>query len=123
MGMMEKMTILVVEPGKAPRLEEIEHAITELQRVVGGCIQAIYPWDEAIALVANDNGIAEGLEFNCFVRERRYGPIFGTFFLCGLGQEDFISISGEQAERYAGRFAHPELLLRIGRQLVAVPMD
>jgi len=37
--------ILIVEPGKRPRPATIPHTLHELQKVVGGYIQAIYPWD------------------------------------------------------------------------------
>ena len=43
--------------------------------------------------------------------ERGYGGVFGTFFVCGLGEEDFISLTPEQVERYKQKFHHAEILL------------
>ena len=44
------MRILIVEPGKHPRVAEIENTLEKLQETVGGYIQAVYPCEENIAL-------------------------------------------------------------------------
>ena len=45
------MNILVVEPGKQPYAKEISGDLDSLQQTVGGYIQAIYPFDDSVALV------------------------------------------------------------------------
>lgn len=45
------MKVLIVEPGKRPIKADIDHTLHNLQQVVGGYIQAIYPWDDPVALV------------------------------------------------------------------------
>ena len=120
--MREDITILVVEPGRKPRRVTIEHTLENLQKTVGGTIQAIYPWeDDLVGLICNDDAIALGLPFNRYVQEREYGPILGTFFICGLGEEDFISLTEEQLEKYAQRFALAELLFQVDGRLAVVP--
>ena len=120
--MKEDITILVVEPGRKPRRVTMEHTLENLQTTVGGTIQAIYPWeDDLVGLVCNDDGIALGLPFNRYVQERGYGPILGTFFICGLGEEDFISLTEEQLARYAQRFALAEMVFRVDGRLAVVP--
>ena len=74
------MNVLVVEPGFLPYEKEI-NGLDEMQKTVGGLIQAIYPFQEEVALVCNENGIFEHLEFNRMIPEREYGGIFGTFFI------------------------------------------
>ena len=49
------MNVLVVEPGYAPYEKEI-NGLQEMQEVVGGLIQAIYPFQEPVAVVCNDEG-------------------------------------------------------------------
>jgi len=49
----EKITVLVVEPGKPPYEKEIASDLASLQQEVGGDIQAIYPYDDPIALICN----------------------------------------------------------------------
>lgn len=103
------MNVLVVEPGMVPYEKEI-NGLQEMQEVVGGLIQAIYPYKDQIAVVCNDEGLLLGLPFNRSV-EGGYGGVFGTFFVCGLGKEDFTSLSPEQMQRYKEKFRHAEILI------------
>lgn len=41
--MSKKITVLAVEPEKAPYVKEIDPGLESLQQEVGGDIQAIYP--------------------------------------------------------------------------------
>ena len=41
--MAEKIRVLLVEPLERPRLVEVEHTLENLQKLVGGSIQAVYP--------------------------------------------------------------------------------
>lgn len=104
------MNVLVVEPGYYPYEKEV-NGLHEMQKLVGGLIQAIYPFQEEVALVCNENGINLGLEFNRAIPERSYGGIFGTFFMCGLGVEDFVSLTPEQVRTYTERFKKAEILV------------
>ena len=47
------MRILVVEPKCRPKVKEIDGSLKSMQDVVGGWIQAIYPFFEPVALVCN----------------------------------------------------------------------
>lgn len=110
------MRILLVEPGKAPRLTEIGDSLESMQAVVGGSIQAVYPFEEPVALVCNEEGKCLGLPLNRVLRLDNgeiYDIIAGTFFLCAAppDSEDFESLTPEQMERYARRFARPEIYL------------
>ncbi len=103
------MNVLVVEPGMAPYEKEI-NGLDEMQAVVGGPITALYPFEEMVAIVANDEALNMGLEFNRSV-EGGYGGVFGTFFVCGLGEEDFCSLPPEQVEIFKKKYHHAEILL------------
>ena len=46
------MNVLVVEPGFLPYEKEI-NGLEEMQKTVGGLIQAIYPFQEEVGLVCN----------------------------------------------------------------------
>ncbi len=50
------MRVLLVEPGKAARPVEMKNDLHEMQQMVGGPIQALYPWEEPVAIVCNDEG-------------------------------------------------------------------
>ena len=48
------MKVLIVEPGKYPREADIEHTLEAEQAVVGGTIEAVYPWRDSACIVCND---------------------------------------------------------------------
>ncbi len=50
--------ILFVEPGKEAQPAEIQGDLKEMQAIVGGQIQALYPWEDPVALICNDEGKA-----------------------------------------------------------------
>ena len=47
------MLILLVKPGKAPEPLKLDGTLESMQKLVGGYIQAIYPWEDPVALVCN----------------------------------------------------------------------
>lgn len=108
-GEVNKLNVLVVEPGYAPYEKEI-NGLKDMQAVVGGYIEAIYPYQEPVALVCNEEALLQELPFNRSV-EGGYGGVFGTFFVCGLGDEDFCSLPPEQMKIYKDRFHNAEILL------------
>ena len=105
------MKVLMVEPGAAPYEKEL-NGLHEMQAAVGGLIQAIYPFEDKVAVVCDDEGMLKPNEFNRSM-PGGYGGVFGTFFVCGLGEEDFCSLTPEQMETYRRKFRHAEILLGI----------
>ena len=107
------MNVLVVEPGYLPYEKEIQDGVDHLkqmQAIVGGLIEPIYPYHEEVAIVCNEEGLINGLPFNRSV-PGGYGGVFGTFFVCGLGEEDFCSLPPELMERFKKEFKNSEILL------------
>lgn len=49
----ESMKILVVEPMKRPYVQEIDGSLESMQKLVGGTIEAVYPFDDAVVLICN----------------------------------------------------------------------
>lgn len=92
------MNVLVVEPGYLPYEKEI-NGLEEMQAVVGGLIEPIYPYEERVALVGNEESLLMGLPFNRSV-PAGYGGLFGTIFICGLGEENFCSLPPDLMERF-----------------------
>lgn len=118
---MEKIRVLLVEPHKHPRLVEVEHTLENLQGLVGGWIGATYPWDDLVGLVYDDDGMAKGYEPNRALED--YDILLGTFFVCGLGEEDFASIPDDLALKFARKFWAPESFIRMPGSLVVVRED
>ena len=116
------MRILAIEPGRTPEERKVSGSLASLQDVVGGLIQAIYPFDDAVALLCNDEGKLLGLPMNRVLPE--IGDIIcGPFAVVGTppGSEHFSSLTDEQMERYKKRFHSPEVFLRIGNDVFVLP--
>ena len=116
------MDVLVVEPGYAPYEKSI-NGLDEMQATVGGLIQAIYPYEEQVAIVCNEEGLLHGLEFNRSV-PGAYGGVVGTFFICGLGEEDFCSLTPEQMEKYRKEYHKAEILIGVrGNEPITIKVE
>ena len=121
------MIVLKVEPEKAPERIEISGDLKSMQKIVGGSIQAIYPFEEPIALICNEEGKLDGLPLNRSLRDedgKIYDVITGTFFLCGAPPEEasFTSLTEYQLQDLETRFHTPELFLRLNGRLVSIPL-
>ena len=118
---MERIRVLVVEPGEKPKLVEIDHTLEQLQKLVGGDIAASYPWTDYCAVVYDDDGMAKGYPPNRLLVDgdgKPYDILKGTFFICGLSETDFASISDELAEKYTKLFYWPEVFARFGDHVI-----
>lgn len=102
------ITVLLVNPYEAPKPIEIPAELAAYQQLVGGTIQAIYPSvDDPIALICHDEGKLLGLPLNrpLFDEEGHlYDIIAGSFFIAGLSDDDFASLSPELIQKYSDRF-------------------
>ena len=73
----------------------------------------MYPFQELVTLVCNSEGKLLGLPMNRPLLDKDYLPydiIRGTFFVAGLGQEDFISLTDEQIQRYKSLYDNMQIL-------------
>ena len=119
------MNVLMVEPGKAPYETQIGNDLRSMQGAVGGYIQAVYPYEEPVVLVCNEEGKLDGLPLNRALHDANgdiYDIIAGTFFIAGLGESDFTDLPHELAERFAEQFRQPEIFMRVDGKIVAAPM-
>ncbi|WP_409969036.1 DUF3846 domain-containing protein [Bengtsoniella intestinalis] len=106
--MSDKMTVLVVEPLAKPYTKEIGTDYKAMQKEVGGTFQAVYPYEDMVALICHDEGKLIGLPPNRFLHDESgnaYDMICGTFLVVGLGEEDFVSLTPEQQEKFSNHFA------------------
>ena len=122
MGMMR---VVLVEPGKAARVAEIDSSLEGMQKTVGGYIQAVYPFEETVCLVCNEEGKLQGLPLNRALRDednRIYDIVAGTFFVCDCSAENFKSLNEKQLKHYTEMYKRPERFVQIDDQILAIPM-
>lgn len=106
------LTVLVVEPAKPPYVKQIPDTLQAMQEIVGGNIDATYPFEDPVALVFNSEGKFSDLQPNRLLRLENgdpYDVVCGTFFLAGLGGETFVSLTQDQLQRY-GTLYNREML-------------
>ena len=122
----EKITVVMLEPGKVARTAEIGTSLADLQKAVGGMIEAYYPFEEEVCIVCNDEGKFNGMSPCRAVYDpegRMMDIIFGPCFICDCRGENFGSRSQDQIRRYTEQFRNPEHYFRIGGVIRAEPYE
>lgn len=110
------MRILVIEPLEKTYIKEIDRSLISMQKIVGGLIQAIYPYeDKDVALICNEEAKLIGLPLNRALYDDQgkiYDIIAGIFFLCQApaDSENFESLTDEQIRKYEDKY--PEIYMR-----------
>ena len=120
------MQVLVVEPKEKPMVQNIDSGLESMQKIVGGSIEAIYPFDEPVALICNEEGKLLKLPLNRALRNDAgevYDIVSGTFFLCAAPPDSdcFAGLTDQQVKTYLERFATPEMFLNVGGDLFVLP--
>ena len=108
----ETMTVLLVKPHMYPQQVQIGCDLEDLQKAVGGDIEAVYPFNEPVALVMHDEGKIMGKDLNRALRDGD-GEIY---------EEDFSSLSPELMKQFEEHFHQPETFVRMGRSIMALPL-
>ena len=120
------MQVVVVEPKKKPMVQDIDAGLESMQKIVGGSIEAVYPFDEPVALICNEEGKLLNLPLNRALRDDEgnvYDIISGTFFLCAAPPDSdrFAGLTDQQVKTYMERFAMPEMILNVDGALFVLP--
>ena len=120
------MRVMVVEPKKKPVVQDIGSDLESMQKIVGGSIEAVYPFADSVALICNEEGKLLNLPLNRALRDddgEVYDIISGTFFLCAAppDSEHFETLTDQQVKTYMERFAMPEMFLNVGGDLFVLP--
>ena len=92
-----------------PAVQETDGSLESMQKLVGGDIQAIYPFDDPVAIVCNDEGKLLGLPMNRALTDDHgvpYDYVCGTFFMAGLAEDRFASMTEQQIKKYHKKFAN-----------------
>ena len=122
----EKISVLVVEPEKKPYAKEISSGLSSLQHEVGGYIQAVYPYEEPVAIICDEEAKLKGSELNRVLRDedgKIYDVVAGTFLIVGLDEEDFASLTPEHMKQFKEKFDTPEMFMKLNGKLVVLPME
>lgn len=127
----EKISVLFVEPGKYPRMIEIEDSLEAMQDTVKGDIEEFMPYEDEVAIICNEESKMNGMSPNRAIycepegtKDREMADIiFGPFFVCyaPAESEKFLSLPKELAQKYEAQFKFPERFFKHGDEIKAVP--
>lgn len=122
----EMISVLYVEPGKYPKVKEIEESLEAMQELVGGDIEEYMPFDDEVAIVCNAEGKMRGEELNRAIYgkdKQMLDIVAGKFFICyaPFESEKFLSLPKELEQKYKEKFKYPEKFYRTNEGIVAEP--
>ena len=60
----KEITVVMLEPGKMARTATIDSSLEGMQKIVGGLIEAYYPFEEPVCIVCNEEGKMNGMPLN-----------------------------------------------------------
>ena len=121
----ETMTVLMVEPNRYPEPAEIGTDLAAMQTAVGGNIEVVYPFDEPVGLVMNEEGKINGLPLNRALRDEQgeiYDVVAGPFMVVGLTEDSFGSLTPDQLQKFGEMFHQPEMFMKMGKGIMALPL-
>ncbi len=118
----QRIEVLVVEPGKAPRLETVNNTLEAVEEALGGRAQLGCFLPQRVMLASRQDAV--GLVPNrCLPGKKEV--IHGTFLLCGIPEEGngFSSLTRGRQEEFGAVFARPGEFMEIGGTFYSDPDD
>ena len=123
------ISVLLVEPGKYPRMVEIDRGLESLQEQVEGDIEQYSPFYDEVSIVCNEEGKMRGMTLNRAIYDedshQMVDIIAGKFLVvyAPSGSEHYQSLPPELADKYAKKFKQPERFFKMNGEIIAVPFD
>lgn len=114
------MKVIVVEPFKKGYVKDIEGGLESLQKEVGGYIEAVYPFEDMVALVCDEEAKLKGSQPNRALRldnGRVYDIVCGKFLILGLGEDDFTDVPEELMQKYLDMYEPHDEFIKLGRKV------
>lgn len=94
---MNKIKVLYVKPRETAKIIEIDNTLKNLQELVGGNIELVYPYDNKIVFIVNEEGRLLNLQPNRIIKGQL---IVGNFIIAGIKDDDFTSLSDDQLSEF-----------------------
>ena len=122
-----KLTVLYIEPEKAPKEIEIDDTLESMQHLVDGYIEEFQPFEDDVSIVCNEEGKMLGKPLNRAVYDDKgnmIDVIAGSFFIVKspYGSEKFESLPKPMIEKYKEKFKNPERFIKTSHSIKVVPI-
>ncbi len=120
----EKISVILIEPGKYPKRIEIEDTLEAMQETVGGYIEEYMPFDDEVAIICNEEGKMNGAELNRAIYsddKEMLDIIAGKFFIAyaPIESEKLLSMPKDLMKKYEDKFKYPERFYQTDNGIVA----
>ena len=123
----DKMRVLMVEPGKRAYEKVIGTTLDDMYAALDcDCIQGVYPYDDAIAIVCDDEGKLKRSKPNRAIYNsdgKVEDIICGKFFVCDCSTQNFRSLSDDMMQKYKKQFLLPERFVYYNSEYYAIKYD
>ena len=121
----DTIRVVLLEPGKLAKVADIDSSLEGLQKTVDGWIEAVYPFEEEVCIVCNEEGKINRMPLNRAIRceGQITDVIAGPCFICSCDKASFGSLSEEQQKKYLKMFKYPEHIMKVNNQVVAFPYN
>lgn len=120
----DTIRVVLCEPMKYARVADIDASLEGLQAAVGGGLfDAIYPFNEPVCLVCNDEGKLKGMTPNLSLKHKGeiLDIIAGPFFICSCSTGHFSDLTEKQQDTYLKQFYNPELFFMFNDEIHSMP--
>lgn len=124
----EQLTVLLVQPGKAPKEVKIDDTLDAIQSAVGGYFEVISPFDDGAVIVCNEEGKLTGMKPNRALYEDHERStisdiLVGDFFIAYVSDssDQLQSLPEALMKKYYERFKYPEVFIRTANGVHAIP--
>ncbi|SHK09184.1 DUF3846 domain-containing protein [Hespellia stercorisuis] len=122
----KKISVILVEPGKYPKVIEMENSLEAMQEAVGGYIEEYMPFIDDVAIVCNEEGKMNGEELNRAVYDKDgelMDIVAGKFFVCyaPIESENFQSLPKDLENKYRDKFKYPERFFKQNGEIKVAP--
>lgn len=127
MSDVKKLSVLLVEQNRYPRMIEIDDTLEAMQKAVGGRIEEYMPFEDEVAVICNEESKSNGMLPNRAIYsddKQMQDIIFGPFFVCyaPIESESFLSLPEDLAKKYEEKFKYPERFRRsLDGDIIAEP--
>lgn len=117
-----KIKVVLCEPNKNATIVEIGDSLESMEKAVSGYIEPLTGFTSVkdnVCIICNEEAKLFGEPMN---RSVNHLIIRGTFFVCGVSGEKYVSLTDEQAEKYKERFLYPHAFFKTSTGIIAIPV-
>ena len=113
-----KISVLLVQVDKKPKVVEISGDLASMQKLVGGYIEEYMPFEDEVAIICNEEGKMNGMRLNRAIYDDQSNEmieiIAGDFFIAyaPVESENFKSLPKDLEKKYSEKFKYPERFYR-----------